>query len=486
MYTILHISDLHRTGGEPISNHELLSSLVADFERSAREEPGVTRPDGIVVSGDLVEGLPLESDTYPQGLREQYQEATELLVSLSNEFLDGDRSRVVIVPGNHDVDWNGARIAFEVEDKEASDPRSLMSSPETSYRWSWSSRQMFRIANIDRYQQRFEYFNDMYSAFYNGVSLAYPVDPEQPWNLFNLDGGNIRVSAFNSCVINDCFSNLGHIRSVDLAECHLEMRRVGRQGCLPIAVWHHGVGGPPLASDYIDPATVKQMIDKGFRLGLHGHRHDSTLSPVDLFVSTKETMAVIGAGSLCSGPRALPHGVNRRYNVIQIDRGEGTGRVHVREMNQPNIWGPGQLFESGGQSHVSIDWTPSSLEMVDQRRSGGSIIKRADEIERLVDFGRLDEARELLLADVAMTATYKRRLLAKLLRQAEAWPDLKNLLRRPENDEELAMYAMAAERSGDMAGVDEVLRTGEASGEFNAQLIAELQQRVWARSRLER
>ena len=145
----------------------------------------------------------LESDAYPQGLREQYQEATELLVSLSNEFLDGDRSRVVIVPGNHDVDWNGARMAFEVEDKEASDPRSLMSSPETSYRWSWSSRQMFRIANIDRYQQRFEYFNDMYSAFYNGVDLAYPVDPEQPWNLFNLDGGNILVSAFNSCVIND-------------------------------------------------------------------------------------------------------------------------------------------------------------------------------------------------------------------------------------------------------------------------------------------
>ena len=323
MYTILHISDLHRTGGESISNLELLSSLVADFERGARENPGVTRPDAIVVSGDLVEGLPLESSTHPQGLRAQYQEATELLVTLTNEFLDGDRSRVIIVPGNHDVDWNGARMAFEVADKEAPDPRSLMSNPDTSYRWSWSSRQMFRIAKMERYQQRFEYFNDMYSAFYNGVCLAYPVDPERPWNLFDLDGGNILVSAFNSCVINDCFSNLGHIRSVDLAECHLEMRRVGQQGCLPIAVWHHGVGGPPLASDYVDPSTVKQMVDKGFRLGLHGHRHDSTLSPVDLFVSTKERMAVIGAGSLCSGPQTLPHGVNRRYNVIQIDQGEG-------------------------------------------------------------------------------------------------------------------------------------------------------------------
>ena len=143
------------------------------------------------------------------------------------------------------------------------------------------------------------------------------------------------------------------------------------------------------------------------------------------------------------------------------------------------------MFESGGQSHVSIDWTPSSLEMVDQRRSGGSTIKRVDEIERLVGLGRLDEARASLLADVAMTATYKRRLLTKLLREAEAWSDLKDLLKCPENDEELAMYAMAGERSGNMAGVDEVLSAGEASGEFSAQLIAELQQRVWARSRLE-
>ena len=61
------------------------------------------RPDAIVVSGDLVEGLPLESDAIHR-VSGTYQEATELLVSLSNEFLDGDRSRVVIVPGNHDVD----------------------------------------------------------------------------------------------------------------------------------------------------------------------------------------------------------------------------------------------------------------------------------------------------------------------------------------------------------------------------------------------
>ena len=32
------------------------------------------------------------------------------MIRLAEKFLDGDRSRVIIVPGNHDVDWN---LAFQ-------------------------------------------------------------------------------------------------------------------------------------------------------------------------------------------------------------------------------------------------------------------------------------------------------------------------------------------------------------------------------------
>ena len=487
VYTILHISDLHRNGGEPISNNELLSSLVADFERSAREEHGLTLPDAIFVSGDLVEGLPLGSDVYPAELVSQYEEALALLVALSDEFVNGDRARVILVPGNHDVDWNGVRPAFQIEDMDGlnvSDPRSLTSNPELPYRWCWSQRQLFRIADIELYERRFEYFNRMYSEFYESVSLALPVDPKRPWNLFELGDGRILVSAFNSCVFNDCFSDLGHIRSPDLAECHLEMRRVADRNCLPVAIWHHGIGGPPLASDYIDPSTVKQMIDKGFRLGLHGHRHDSTISPVDLFVSTKEHMAVVGAGSLCSGPTALPQGVNRRYNVIQLDLDNRNGVVHVREMNQPNIWGPGQLFESGGQSHVAFDWTPSSLEVAHQGRSGGPTIARVDEIEHLIESGRYDDAQRRLMADTSVSRTYKRRLLTIALEKAEAWNELRGLLETPENDTELALYFAAAERGGNMDGVAEVLAASETNSNFDHQLIADLKKRLLVRLRL--
>ncbi|MCH8206167.1 MAG: metallophosphoesterase, partial [Chloroflexi bacterium] len=74
MYTILHISDLHRSTKDHISNNELLMSLLNDFDRSAQETPPVRRPDGIIVSGDIVQGLPAGASEYPQGLERQYEE----------------------------------------------------------------------------------------------------------------------------------------------------------------------------------------------------------------------------------------------------------------------------------------------------------------------------------------------------------------------------------------------------------------------------
>lgn len=469
--------------GTSISNEELLSSLITDFQRGEREAPSLRRPDAIVVSGDLVEGLSLGAKGYPEALEEQYEIAEQLLISLVDEFLEGNRSRVVIVPGNHDVDWNGVRKAFQTEENALDNPRGFLNDPESNYRWAWKDRKVLRISDMEQYERRFEYFNEMYNRFYYGVQLAHAVDPCKPWNLFSLDGGNIIVAAFNSCVVNDCFSDFGHIRSKDIADCHLAMRPLARPGCLPVAVWHHGVGGPPWASDYLDPITVKLMVDKGFRLALHGHRHDSSISPLDLFVSTKETLSVIGAGSLCAGEKALPHGVNHRYNVIQIDRKENTGLVHVREMNQPGIWGPGQLVEAGGNAYIDFKWTTSSLEMPDQGRSGGYNTALVDEVERMINSGRSAEAIEFLQSDSVITDPYRRRLLGKALENTENWSELRSLFKPPHNDEELAMFYAASERSGDMVEVSEVLESSEASGEFDAQLVTALKQRlrVWNR-----
>ena len=108
MFTLMHISDLHRSISAPISNNELLSSLVLDRDKCSNEQPSINNPDAIIVSGDLVQGLPIGHIGYPADLERQYEEAFAFLVELANTFVEGDRSKVIVVPGNHDVDWTRA------------------------------------------------------------------------------------------------------------------------------------------------------------------------------------------------------------------------------------------------------------------------------------------------------------------------------------------------------------------------------------------
>ncbi|TXQ19103.1 metallophosphoesterase family protein, partial [Escherichia coli] len=143
MFSILHITDLHRSTTDPISNPELLSALISDRERYERESPPIRAPDAIVVSGDLIQGVGLDAADYEQELSAQYTAAYQFIVSLTERFLGGDRSKVVIVPGNHDIDWNAAFASMEVV-SDAKPPKlpEALYEPGSPYRWDWKSRQL--------------------------------------------------------------------------------------------------------------------------------------------------------------------------------------------------------------------------------------------------------------------------------------------------------------------------------------------------------
>ena len=115
-YTLLHISDLHRSPEDPIGNEALLSSLVSDFARAQTETPSFYNPDAIIVSGNVIQGALLNDPHHAHIVEEQYNVALQLLESLTDRFLDGDHTRVVIVPGNHDVEWNVAYSAMQAVD----------------------------------------------------------------------------------------------------------------------------------------------------------------------------------------------------------------------------------------------------------------------------------------------------------------------------------------------------------------------------------
>lgn len=102
-YSILHISDLHRDLTDEVPNEWLIDSIERDLDVMAGEDPAPPQPTICVVSGDLVYGVLPTAPDAAQELARQSAQALEFLVELSDRLFRGDREKVVILPGNHDV-----------------------------------------------------------------------------------------------------------------------------------------------------------------------------------------------------------------------------------------------------------------------------------------------------------------------------------------------------------------------------------------------
>lgn len=476
MYTIMHISDLHRSEAAYISNGELLSCLLADYQRFQEESPAISFPNAIIVTGDLIQGLPLGSSDYPAKLASQYDVALELMIGLVENFLDGDRSRLIIAPGNHDVDWNMAFQSMRRVEHNGKQVSKLLALPDSCYRWSWDTLELLQITNQTMYNERFTYFCEFYKEFYDGVSLAFVVDPTRAWNLFELDDGRIAVCTFNSCANNDCFNTIGEISADAIAQSHMELLAIRRGYSLRMAIWHHDVQGPPRRSDYVDADSIKLMIDKGYRIGMHGHRHRADASPLSVYASGRHSMSVVGAGSLCAGPNELPIGVNRQYNIIEIYDNYTTGRLHVREMFTSGIFTRGRLTALGGTSHVDLEWsTTPPAPMVNTGRSGGHVLAKVERIETLIKAKECSEAVSLIERDTDIPSDYRRKLMSEALFEGQMWEKLSQHLRKPLDSQELAYSLRAKAEIKDWPGGEAILREVTAAGLIPRITISEIE-----------
>ena len=342
--SILHISDLHRSIENPIRNDVLLDSLENDCRRfSAEEDPEVQRPDLIVVSGDVVQGVrPDAVDDPESALRQQYDEASDFLARLTERFVDGDRSRVVIVPGNHDVSAHDVQESLELVEVLPDRKKDLVAQlfrAGSSLRWSWSELSLHRITDHGRYARRMAAFARFYGDFYEGTRI-FEVDPARQLDFFDYPEFELTIVGFSSCHNNDLLNRQGAIHPGCIAEAGKRFRHPSFAGRLRMAVWHHNTEGTPMRTDYMDPDLIQNLIDRGFSLGLHGHQHRPQYLDTRFRHGGDRKMTVISAGTLCGGPD-FRHG--RAYNVIELNPSGRTGRLHVREMQNDNlslpIWG---------------------------------------------------------------------------------------------------------------------------------------------------
>lgn len=434
MFTLLHISDLHRSQQDPIENETLLSSLLDDMDRYAVESPRLEKPDAAIVSGDVIQGVALGTPNYAEELDRQYEVANGFLSKMADRLFEGDRRRIVVLPGNHDVCWNTAFQAMtELVPENPSIKASLeLFDADSDLRWSWKTRTIFQVKSSDLYKQRLAAYWRFVTQFYKDAKLKYSLSASKGYNLFELDNGRIVVVAFESVHGNDCFCSHGAIERSVLGRCSLEMRDLQLQPILRVAAWHHSLQGPPQASDYMNVTTIHEMIGSGFRLGLHGHQHKAEASAYYIHLPEEFSMALSSTGSLCAGLRELPQGTNREYNIVVIDDDYKSARVHVREMAQGNHFGKCGRGVFRVDGYVKLKWElPTGISgspPVDEERYTSDLILKA---EIALHDSRPHEALELLEKLKSPMSKYARTLFVQAARESGSFVKLINALGRP-------------------------------------------------------
>ena len=143
--TIAQFSDLHRSQNSPISNSALIDSLILDMDIYTGEGL-LSKPDLLVISGDIVQGS-TNIEEASDIIKRQYNEALSFLNDLADKLFDGDKSRILIVPGNHDISWTESKNSMrKIEEKDITDGNGALIKNifkeamkiDSNIKWSWT------------------------------------------------------------------------------------------------------------------------------------------------------------------------------------------------------------------------------------------------------------------------------------------------------------------------------------------------------------
>ncbi|NEO68381.1 HEAT repeat domain-containing protein [Moorena sp. SIO3H5] len=330
---ILHLSDLHITTGEQATlwSNQLAQDLTQDLQ--------IRNLDALILSGDIA------NYSTPQ----EYQAAQQFLDNLCQDF-PLDPKQIVLVPGNHDLNWKLAKRGYQLLDLEDYDG-------ELKEGHYIKGEDVIRVRDEVKYQQRFAHFSDFYQAI---KGQPYPLDYDQQAIIDHLPEQNLLILGLNSAwQLDHHFRDRASIHSGALSNALTEIRRNKDYGnCLKIAVWHH-----PLNSDGSDRITdqgfMQLLAVAGFRLFLHGHIHkaETSLFRYDLSPGGRKLDGIC-AGTFGAPTFELRSAYPWQYNLLKINGNQLTVRTRRRE-EENGAWKPdsrwGQGPGLGGLDHYSIE-----------------------------------------------------------------------------------------------------------------------------------
>jgi predicted phosphodiesterase len=441
--SIMHISDLHKSPQDCYDN--LYQSLIDDYNDYINNKK-IQKPTIIVVSGDIIKG------GNPDEISVQYKEVKLFLEKLTDFFLSGDKNHIIIVPGNHDIDWNISRKSMTKIPNNKENIIKLKNGNQ-KIRWSWDDFSFYMISDEYLYNKRLERFVSFYNEFYNGLQ-AYSLNPNEQYQIFDLPEDNITFFAYNSCFNNDHLNFAGSINPVCFSYSSQYLDRYNNLGRFIIGVWHHNLTGLLYENNYMDKQILKPMTDRHIKIGLFGHQHSCDVINEYKNIFDKKKILLLSAGTLYGDSASLNNGTNRQYNIIQLRcNNENTiFTIYSREDRNGRIypipsWGNGRI---GVSSHSSWETIFISTRKADIETQLNFVMSEAEKKQDL-NWG----VNQLLNMDKQHPMI--RKVLLDYLERINNHEQIIRIFKEPINNAEAILLMEAADKSNDFKNMKEIL-----------------------------
>lgn len=329
---ILHLSDVH-IGKSNAIQHNI--ALTNDLMRAGLD---IKKLQYLVISGDFTNAATAA----------EYETAAQLIDAIAKRFkLSNDR--IILAPGNHDVNWESAEAAYEFrfmrhfKNPPAKDDPDHIKSGELGY----------LVCNEQRYKNRFDNFSAFYEKIYG---RPYPLEYGEQGIIHTFEKDRILFLVLNSSwQIDHHFHGRANINMDALANALHQVLDSKYANWFKIAVWHHPVTGPEAMSE---DAFLQQLATNDFRLILHGHVH-RPLEEVHRYDSSRR-IQITGAGTFGASPTHLVPGVPLSYNLIVLSPDRKVVTVHTRaKIDAKGAWSAYAVWgdKNNPQPSYSVDLT---------------------------------------------------------------------------------------------------------------------------------
>lgn len=456
--SILHISDLHKEEGDDFKN--LYQSMVDDSIRYMHQ--GIQKPNVIVVSGDLIKG------GNPNEIIKQYEEVYAFLNDLVDYFLDGDKKRIVIVPGNHDVDWNVCQdyikpVPQSTPQEQVDYQKKLklfLKEKAPKVRWNWNDQSLYAYEDDGIYNMRFQKFADFYERFY--TDRHYSLDPNEQYDVFEIPEYNLCFVGLNSCHLNDNLNRTGQINPTCVTRVGNQIKKRQAEGYVLVGVWHHNSSGRPMVNNYLDNRILNPIIDMGVHVALHGHQHYSGVVEEYHNAFKNGKLLMYSTGSLYGAAESLSYGAPRQYNILEMEKvGDDLKlTVHLRQDNNSEEYG----IPAWGDGNIKEIAKPSWTTTIPYPKQPMDEVKLSELVEKGMETGNYNDAIEMLKAEMEKNEVVHR-MLIDLMMKNKSFRDVIEYIGDPADDESAIQLIKAASELNDR---DVIKRVKELQGIKNS------------------